>query len=369
VTDLDPFDEDFDVPAPYAGDEAIIRGGRYRLPRRDGSHKTYGWQRVSNLVSAYSDQYALRNWEIGEVLAGVCASDDVLAELIKAAPQDMDKATRRMWVERFIEVAKEASGGSRAAKHGTMRHAAVEEHHAGLPPLHRDAGTRRALSLYTAALERHGLIALEGMQERRVLVESLEACGTLDNILENQRALMLDLELRPEAAGPNVQGPLMIGDLKTQRRFWTWLEIGAQLACYAHGDAMWDVQTGTWVSMPQVAQDIALVLWMPRVEANEEPHVDIYEVDIVKGWQTAQRAFEVVRDRSDAKSVKGRRAWLRPAPPPTETEKWAARFAAIDTHEDGKKLVAEAREAGVWDETLAQSAQAAKDRLLTVTQN
>lgn len=364
----DPFDE-FDTPTQLDPSDAIIRGGRYRLPRRDGTHKPYGWQRVSNLVSAYSDQYALRNWEMGEVLAGVAADPDVLAELIRCAPQDMSKDERWAWTEAFIEKAKDASGGNRAAKHGTQRHEAVHEHHQGLPPIHQDAGTRRALALYASALERHNFMALPGMQERRVLIESLEACGTLDNIVAEicqpcQGSGERDEDtVCPNCAGAGQVGTLRIADLKTQRRFWTWLEIGAQLACYAHGDAMWDVATGTWVGMPPVDQNVAHVLWMPRTELGEEPHVEVWDVDIVAGWKTAQRAYEVVKDRAAAKSVKGRRAWLRPAPPASETERWAARFAAADTHAEGAQLVREAKIAGVWDGTLAMSARAAYDRL------
>jgi len=333
VTD-DPFD--FVLPGRTADRESIIRGGRYRLPNRDGSPKKGGWQRVSNLVAAYSDQFALRMWEIGEVLAGLATSSDLYAALLAAAPQDMAKDERRAWVEQFIEQAKDASGGNAGSRHGTQRHAVIEGHHAGLPEAHHDALTRRDLSLYDSALARHGLVAMPGMQERRVLVEALGCCGTLDNIVSG-----------------------MVGDLKTQRRFWTWLEIGAQLACYAHGDAMWDAERECWADMPPVSREIAVVLWMPR----DAEGVHVYEVDIVKGWRTAQRAYEVVLDRAEAKSVKGNRAWLRPAPPATETEKWAAKFAACESIAEGRKLVAAAKDAGMWDETLAAVARRAYGRI------
>lgn len=341
-TIADPFGIDFAVPSLERDRDAIIRGGRYRLPARDGSHKKGGWQRVSNLVSAFSDQYGLRLWELGEVLAGVAVSPELYAALLDAAPQSMAREERRAWVERFIEQAKDASGGNFGSKHGMQRHAAVEAHHMGLPEGMHDSATRRDLSLYEDALRRSGLAAVKNMQERRVLVEELGAAGTLDNIL---RDLLTDL--------------LLIGDLKTQRQFWTWLEIGAQLACYAHGDAMWDPDRECWEDMPPVSREVAAVLWMPR----DKVGVQIWEVDIVAGWKTAQLAYAVVRERAAAKSVKTARAWLRPAPPATETERWAARFAACDSLAEGSRLVQEARAAGVWDETLAGAAQRASERL------
>jgi hypothetical protein len=373
-------DDPFAVPseAKVAARVGIITGGRYRLPHRDGTHKKRGWMRVTNLVSAYSDQFGLRMWEIEQVLLGLASgatfTDDpaalvsaLYAELLDARLDGKTRDERREWVEGFIERCKDASGGSEGARYGTHKHAVVEAHHMGLPLGYQTPATRRQLSLYASALERNKLVALPGMQERRVLVESLAVVGTLDNILQ-------DL----------ITALLLIGDLKTQKKFWTWLEIGAQFSCYANADAMWDEATGTWVDMPKVSREVGLVLWMPRPVCPEldcgktlpcpehpgpdpEPKVDIYEVDLKAGWATARRAFEVVADRAEARSKNSPRAWLRPAPPVTLTEQYAARFAAVETKADGSKLVAEARAAGVWDDILAECAQKAADRMLTVT--
>lgn len=364
-TDIeDPFALADDARVGAPDPNAVITGGRYRLPRRDGTHKPYGWQRVSNLVSAYSDQFGLRMWELGEVLQGIGMAPDLMDQVVLAQLHLMDRAQRKEWVEKFIEHAKEASGGNAGSNHGSMRHESVEALHTGLGYAHRDAGTRRALVLYQEALKRHGLVALEGMQERIVLVEELEACGRIDNILEDRRALELDIQMRPEVGGSGNQGPLCVADLKTQRRFWTWLEIKAQQACYNHAVAMWDAAAGIWVDMPPVSRETALILWMPRVEGtDEEPHVDIWEVDTVAGWETAKRAHEVVKDRARAKSAKNPGAWLRPAPPVTDLERYAARFAAVETIAEGSQLVQEARAAGVWCEALAQTARAAYERV------
>lgn len=333
-------DDPFALPVQLT---EVLRNGRYMLPWKDGSKKSRGFMRTSNLVSAYSDQFALRLWEIGEVLQGVAVDPALYATVLAAKLPEMSKADRRKWVEVFIEHAKEASGGNAASKHGTQRHAAVEELHAGLPIQHHNAGTRQGLSLYAAALKRHGLRALDGMQERIVLVEALEVCGRLDNILTDGTISV-------------------IADLKTQRRFWTWLEIKAQQSVYAHGDAMWDAAAGRWVDMPPVSQEVAAILSMPRTEPGEEPRVDIWEVDIVAGWKTAQRAYEVVKDRAMAKSVKPG-AWLRPAPPVTEVEVYAARYAAVDTLAEGRALYEEIVSKGLWCDALAESARMAYARV------
>ncbi|HTK63993.1 MAG TPA: hypothetical protein VL595_16515, partial [Pseudonocardia sp.] len=368
----DPFATPSQAKVSHRGE--IITGGRYRLPHRDGTHKKRGWMRVTNLVSAYSDQFGLRMWEIEQVLLGLAANVDPVAlmsalyvELLDARLGEKTRDERREWVEGFIERCKDVSGGNAGAQYGTHRHAVVEAHHAGLPLGYQTPATRRQISLYASTLERNKLVALPGMQERRVLIESLEAVGTLDNILQD---LITKL--------------LLIGDLKTQKKFWTFLEIGAQFACYANADAMWDETEGKWKDMPKVSRDVGLVLWMPRPVCPEvdcgktlpcpdhpgpdpEPHVDIYEVDLVAGWATARRAYEVVRDRAEARAKNTPRAWLRPAPPVTLIEQYAARFAAVESKAEGSALVAEASRAGVWGDILAECARKAAERLLTVT--
>jgi hypothetical protein len=328
----DPFATVKDA-APATRTSSLITGGRYRLPRLDGSHKPNGWMRVSNLVSAYSDQFGLRMWEIEQTLRGVKLDHGLYLELLDTPPGEID----RQWVEQFIERCKKVAGGSAGADHGNERHAAVEGLHFGADTARYPSETRRMLALYQSTLERHKLTPLPGMQERRVLVSDLEVVGTLDNVVGNE-------------------DHLMVADLKTQRRFWTFLEIAAQLACYAHGDAMWDVGTGKWIAMPPVRQDVALVLWMPRGEKT----VQVYEVDIVAGWKTAQHASRVVRDRSGGKQG---RAWLRPAPPVSVTEEYAAMFAGVDSLKEGRALVEECKRKGIWCQALADSAMLAVARL------
>lgn len=360
-------DDPFALPADsrVAARVDVLQRGRYMLPNLDGSKKARGFQRVSNLVSAISDQFGLRMWEIEQTLRGVAASHELYTELMdtRAAWDRMDKQDRKRAVETFMEKAKTAAEADLGARFGNHRHAVVEGLHAGLPLGLQNSLTRRHLSLYAAALIRNHLRALPDMQERRVLVQSLEVVGTLDNVVEDLRT-----------------GLLHIADLKTQRKFWTWLEISAQLACYAHGDAMWDNATGTWVDMPKVDLKTAMVLWMPRVppcvygctgdceHPPGEPLVDVYEVDIEKGWATAELCYQVVKDRAQAKNATAPRGRIRLANAITEEERYAALFAACESVQEGQALVREAKAKGVWGVVLGDAAKAAHARL-TSTKN
>lgn len=338
----------------------LITAGRYRLPNRDGSPKKGGWQRVTNLCAAISDQFGLRVWEIEQVITAFAARPDLAVEaralLMRIA--DVPKMERRSAIEKFLEKCKGISGGNEGSVFGNHRHSIVEADHLLLPAPATDGYGRRHLSLYKTALLRNDLRAVDGMQERRVLVEDLGAIGTLDNILEDLRT-----------------GGFHIGDLKTQKRFWTFLEIAAQLACYARAVAMWEPSdpnnalAGRWVDMPKVDLETAFILWMPREPATPEeragwePHVDVYEVDIKAGWETAKLCHAVIQDRAGGKRKSEPRAWLRPARDLTATEMYAARLAAVETREDGVALVKEIKAKGLYSEILAAEARAAAVRL------
>lgn len=347
----DPFAAPTDLHMPER--KLLITGGRYRLPYRDGSHKPGGWMRVSNLVSAISDQKALQDWEVRMILQGISSRPDLYAALVALVGRsDLTGQDYRNAIKDLAREAKEAAGGGEGARWGTERHAEVEALHAGVPYVYSGPAWRR-LQAYQHEMEANGLQAEDGMQERRVLVESLEVCGTLDNIL---RDLARDV--------------LLVGDLKTQKRFWTWLEIEAQLAIYAHGDAMWDTATESWVDMPAVSRDEAVVMWMPRERPDVPglPIVEIRGVDIARGWDTAQQCFRAIQRRREAKTARENRSgWLWMSPPMAiQVERYARRFAAVATVAEGSALVAEAKRAGVWGPELQSAALKAANRISPV---
>lgn len=351
IVDDDPFAEAADS-RPTGRREEIITGGRYRLPHRNGEHKKGGWQRVSNLVGAFSDQFALRLWELEQMARGIRGSYDLYQEILDTDLDAMDKDARKAYINDFTERCKKVSGGAAGSEFGNDRHALVEDYHHGLPlGAITNSAARRHLSLYAAALVRNQLRALPDMQERRVLVEELEVVGTLDNVLEDLRTNLLH-----------------IGDLKTQKRFWTYLEIAAQLATYANADAMWDPVKLCWVDMPPVDKSLAFVLWMPREHPSGVPAVDVHEIDIKAGWKTARLAREVVLDRAAAKAVRNPRGWVRQAPAITPTEHYAALFASVASKAEGRALVAEVQAKGLWGPVLADVANQALRRL-TSTKN
>jgi hypothetical protein len=353
----DPFatGDDLAGAAMLAKRNQIITAGRYRLPDLDGSAKKGGWQRVTNLVKAISDQFSLRVWEIEQILVALHVNESAVMKMLRVTlvqVQGQPYAARRSGIEEFIEFCKSLSGGNEGSKFGNARHELVEADHLAIPTAAPDAYARQHLHLFKSALVRNDLVRVPDLAERRVVIPEFDAIGTLDAVLEDLRSRSLH-----------------IGDLKTQKKFWTWLEIAAQLACYARAVAMWvptdpqNARVGRWVDMPKVSIETAFVLWMPKEHPSGEPAVDVYEVDIEAGWRTAQLAREVVLDRRGGKSATVPRARLREAPSVTETERYAARFAAVSSLAEGSALVAEAKAKRVWNIVLAEEARTAKERL------
>ena len=348
------------VPAPQ-----MVTGGRYRLPNRDGSAHKGGWTRATNLASAISDTKALGDWECRMTLLGV---REALLQLYRVGPlqlpaelwslltmpiEDMTPGEVRSGLMTLVEQFKALAKAELGAKRGNLAHNMVEGHHAGLPPgPDIPPETLDKLPDYVTKLQIHKLQALPGMQERQVMVESLNAVGTLDNILRDLC----------QHAGPDSMSDY-IADLKTQKRFWSWLEICCQLALYAHGDAMWDPRAARWVDMPPVNQERALVAWMPWEHPSGDPQVDIYEVDIVKGWGALQVAFQAYNLRAEAKRKGDPWGWVRPAPRVGLLEAYGARLRDVSTRAEASAVYQEASAAGVWGEELEQVAREILPRL------
>lgn len=345
---IDPDLFDDAVPPP----KSLVSGGRYRLPNQDGSHRPYGWQRTTNLVGAYSDTRGLALWLERMTLLGLRARPDLYEELHAMNVDGIDPSTLRSELAYLATQARNAAKADVGARRGSARHAMVAHWHEGGEVI----GTpdmRAQLTQYNATLAAHRLVPAPGLQERVIIVEALNCAGRFDNVL------------RDELAGTD-----HIADLKTQRRFWTLLEVRAQLAVYAHGDAMWDETAGVYVDMPKLDQELGFAMHMPQEpdELGKPRPVQILDIDLIRGWATAQRAYEVVCDRSEAKRVGTLRECVRPLPAPAlvvvrTVEAYAQRFAEVTSRAEGTALYEEVRKAGMWCPELERAAHNAAARL------
>jgi hypothetical protein len=282
--------------------------GRYIFPDPPGYKRTKGaaagFMRMTNLASAFSDQRRLQLWRERMILLGIREDEGLLFdELAAEALERMDPTDLRNYLERFANQCADRAGAGNGARRGTARHLMVQ--HAletGTLTGHRRMRLQLA-SLFTA-LERHGLEPISGWAERRVCNPGYHVIGTLD---------MRVRDIATEEEG--------ILDLKTQRSFWSYLEIAGQQFGYDSAPWVWEGpynDTGRWVEAPKntltglmpenVGKRVALLAHMPQDPGPDQLPVEIHEVSLEFGKEVLDTALENVRLRSIGAATKaGRR--------------------------------------------------------------
>jgi hypothetical protein len=313
--------DDFYDDAPA---KVSIASGVYGLPEPNAPFYIYppppgvqipkgwrGWRRMTNLVSAFSDQKALQDWLAWKMMMGLRASDGLIYEEWMAEPAEaLEPAAQRELANAYAERARNAAGGLDAARRGTARHKMMDiylttGHETGT----RSMAAQRESAL--AALEAHDLEVLDS----EFTVWHPACGGTVGRS---------DVKVLCRRTGQ-----IGILDWKTQKRFWTFQEVCGQLCGYDSAPWQWDgphTIEGQWV--PQLTNTlmghpdgefagrrVALVAHMPQAPGPGQLPVEILEVDLEYGAQVMAVAAENVRLRSIGKSVAiGRRTGaIRPA--------------------------------------------------------
>jgi hypothetical protein len=340
-------DDPFATPGVLRGgdeDPERITAGRYRLPDLDGSPRKGGWQRVTTLVKAIGDARALDLWHQRLLIMGMVKRPDLydLSCATVASADPNDPRALREALEELSGKILAAAGADEGANLGTAFHGFTEAQDLGLMHYARRIWHGK-LSNYRNGLEAQGLEVIPEYVERKIVVLEYGLAGTLDRILWDR-----------------INRVHMIGDLKSQKKFWTWLEIAAQMAAYAMADAMWDRVACSYVEMPKVSQDEAVVMWMPVIGMSDESArgntstedvdgVDFFSVDLEKGRAALELCSQVNAMRSEAKSVRQTWGLLRPAPGLALVEAYARRLGSVASLAEGSALWAEIVKAGVHE--------------------
>lgn len=315
MTDLaDILDDDdlFDVPLEHPKYGLDERGSRYRFPNPDGTPHPGGWQRCTNMTSSISDMRALMLWRERMVSLGLRDNDDLYDELCSIDLENMSPDDAKAKLNALADQAADAAGAGRGARRGTARHAMVELYHQALEPTGHGR-MRQQLESLKEAYAAHRLEPVPELTERTICIPEFNVVGRFDTVLMCQDT-----------------GALVIGDLKTEAKFWGWLEKAAQQACYNHAKWMWDGpldDSGRWVPMPEkIRKDVAVLMHMPAQPGPGQLPVQLWEVDTEYGWRVAQLAHQVVQLRAEGAlgPVDARRSkrkptgWLRPQPAPRQ---------------------------------------------------
>lgn len=348
--DADPF---MTSDSPGVDEQPLITAGRYRIPELlrgfngeplTGGHKKGGRQRVTTLVKAIADSRALDLWHQRQLLYGIVQRPDLYDLLCATVATTPDPADLKKALDDLAPRVLAAAGADEGATLGTAFHGFTEAQDLGMIHYARPMWHGK-LRNYAEGLREHGFEVHPEYVERVIVCERYNVAGTFDRLLWDTEA-----------------GAYRVGDLKSQKKFWTWLEIAAQMAAYSLADAIWDRRKQCFVDMPKVADDYAIVSWMPIVgdmhdssahdvtSMGDRDGVDWFQVDLEKGRAALELCVQVDAMRSEAKSKKQTWGLLRPAPKLARVEAFARRLDAVSSLAEGSALWAEITKAGLGQE-------------------
>jgi hypothetical protein len=308
MTDLIPLDDDLFEPAeaePMYG----VRAGRYRFPAPPGETGN-SWMRMTNLVSAFSDQERLQLWLEWKAFMGLRAADGVLFDEWMAERLDhLDDKAQKELANRYAEKARTMANADAGARRGTAQHKVMDTYLSHGEVVGTRA-MRRWLDKAMTAVDAAGLDVVDS--EFRVWHPAADGTmGTSDLKVLCRRT-----------------GQLGILDWKTQARFWTWQEIAGQLYGYDSAPWVWrgpaddrgrwaTPEGNTLLGHPQgkfAGKRVALVIHMPQNPELDERPAELHEVDLAYGRSVLVCAEMNVKLRSVGRSqAESRRpAGLRP---------------------------------------------------------
>lgn len=254
--------------------------GRFRIKQPDGSLKLYS--RVTTYIGSLGDRTRLDQWRHRVGLIGLQRSlvtgGSLWADLKHVDPDDKD-ALNEIWERAFT-----LGDGHLKAERGTNRHTTAEQFDMGqdLDPV-PDEEAMADLAAYVDICSKLELEIL--FAEQRVVIDWLKVTGTPDRVV---RYKCLDGKVR------NV-----IADLKTGST--VEIEPGKvaqQMALYSRGE-LYDHETGERTPLPDVSQDIGLLIHAPQGEARAVA----YEVNLNMGWAGVQVSRQVREYRNWSKKV------------------------------------------------------------------
>jgi len=285
-------------------------GGRYRYPAppdwagrtpKPSATNPLGlptWMRMTNLVSAFSDQERLQLWLTWKGMMGLRAGDGVLFdEWMAIDVESADPKTQSKWANEMAERARAMADGDAAGRRGTARHKMMDHY----LTTGYETGTRAMrvqLRDAMAALDAHGFDVVRS----EFKVWHPAAGGTMGTS---------DVEIMCRHTGQ-----LGILDWKTQTRFWTWQEPAGQL--FGYDSAPWTWQgppdpTGRWVRAEPhtlvgrpgtklAGKRVALVAHMPQTPGPGRLPVELHQVDLEYGRAVLETAERNVALRSIGRS-------------------------------------------------------------------
>lgn len=286
-------------------DDGLRRDRWGRLMALTPEGDLVGHTRVTTIAKTTDNEAAIAPWKATMAVTGSLMRPGLRARweaLVAAhngrpwyAGEDAKRACKEL-----AEESADAGGAADRRQQGDALHALTARLDLGatsMPGL--TAETEADLTAYVNTLVEAGVTIVAGMVETTVVLDGLaEPCGG-----SFDRLVMLAGRPLP-----------MIADLKTGAELsYSWPSFAVQLAGYSRATAVYrqgkapDGSLDERLPMPEVDQEVGLVIWLPAGEARCELHL----VDLTTGWAGFELSLDV-RAWRRRKAHLGRLAELTP---------------------------------------------------------
>ena len=244
------------------GEAPKDRWGRYLIKTRSGKETSF--PRVTTIAKCLDDEGALTAWKGRMTATGLVHRNDLL---VAASAALEDKGA----LDRIVQQAIEAAGASSKANIGTALHSLTQALDLGQQPAILP-GLAADVDAYLAGVVRHGVIIDPRYVEVLLVNEKYEYAGTADRI-----------------ARFSTRKKKQIFDLKTGSIDYSMNAIAVQMAMYANAEYTYDWRTKQCTPLPDIDKTRGVILHLPAGQGR----LDLYEVDLVAGWEAAQMAMAV----------------------------------------------------------------------------
>ena len=249
------------------------RWGRYIIPDpKTGEDRE--WTRATTIAGVLPDRYHLERWGERMVVLGI-ARDESLYVLAQTS-----KYEDKQQLDRIARDAKSAAKSGSAANVGTAIHKFTEMVEDGYSIDVVPQRYRADVAAYLDALKQLDATVLS--KEQIVLNPAVGVAGTYDRKL----------------AIPRFSKSPIIGDIKTGRTVdFGLLEFSVQLAIYANSEYRFDVDTGEVEDIGGKDTPDREVGLLFHIQAGKG-RCEVWELDLVRGWEAAKVALQVREMRS-----------------------------------------------------------------------
>jgi hypothetical protein len=265
------------------------RFGHYMLPSPI-TGTVEGGTRTTTLADTLDDTYNLDKYKQRMIIHGLKVNPDLLDDIdVYGEWRDVNAD-----IYKVVDKAMVLAGDAHGRELGTAVHEWLEVIDGGKLNI-GDVPTIFApkCRAYLDTIHAAGIEPIPELVERIVRNERSKNTGTFDRIYKL------------------ADGSLVIGDVKTGKDLqYSYMAIAAQLASYADAEYMLSEDGKSWVPMPEVRKDYAVVLWVP---SDKDDHAEVVTIDLEFGRRVLEYALAVREMRTAAKKQVAN-VWTIPAP-------------------------------------------------------